>query len=84
MNAGKEDRTVKPSQPYNPWLWCRAHPAMSRFPFAEAAAANGQAQVEAGIKLYFHFPLHSPREIGAQDEDYSFHVLRSVVEGEGN
>lgn len=68
MNAGEEDRTVKPSQPYNPWLWCRAHPAMSRFPFAAAAAANGQAQVEAGIKLYFHFPLHSPREIGAQDK----------------
>lgn len=82
MNAGEEDRTVKPSQPYNPWLWCRAHPAMSRFLFA-AAAANGQAQVEAGIKLYFHFPLHSPREIGAQDKTTTLSMSLCVGGGGG-
>lgn len=66
----RRTRLVKPSKPYNPWLWCRGVLILcmlaAPFPIRSSSSKwSTQAQVDktttkttTGIKLYFHFPLH--------------------------
>lgn len=76
----RRTRLVKPSKPYNPWLWCRGVLILcmlaAPFPIRSSSSKwSTQAQVDktttktttTGIKLYFHFPLHFLREIGASE-----------------